>query len=59
MTGEVVGRREPPLGSWVTSTSPTPSSEPGTTTEPVPSARGTNSAEVGSGALPGRLSQTR
>ena len=48
--GSRVGVREPPLGSSVTSTCSTPSSDPGTSTVAEPSRAASNSDVVGSGA---------
>ena len=49
--GARVGARDPPSGSWVTSTCLTPSRLPGTATAADPSVLTPNSAGVGSGAL--------
>ena len=56
--GSEVGVVEPPSGSVLTSTASTPSMSPVTDAVAEPSRRGVNSADVGSGDLPGRLSQT-
>ena len=57
-TGSEVGVVEPPTGSVLTITVSTPSRSPVTDAVAEPSRRGVNSADVGSGAWPGRWIQT-